>query len=456
MRRGSVKVKWVPAILRRAALCARPEGRPFGPCLSPPLAAPPGIAGTDFYRTPEDGFLQPFRSAWRLADRSAWLAFCVAVWFALSAPNLFAGQPASAPPASATVAAAVAAYPPRSQTQGQAETAVLDWVLANSGPLKGDTRAGGFRVAFTITPAEGWWDKAGGGKLAWHEAPANNVLLRIFVLDLADGRLVPGLSLRAALVDANGNEQSAPADFGWYPLINAYGGNFPLAADSSYTLRVAIDPPAPRSPGARSGQPVIADFPPVAIAQNVVLLLPLATVAAEAGEVELLKPCNAALSAAITALWRQSALGAEKSAGDYFVAYALDEAALENPLDRLRRKNLLGFSGKDNLRLEILVRDSRTGRLLPGLKPQASLIAADGSVYGHGELPLSWHPWLTHYGRNLRIPSKGLYTLHVSFDAPGFRRWGRQGERFASPAEVEFDGLSLKPEASKPEGNSNP
>ena len=109
-------------------------------------------------------------------------------------------------------------------------------------------------------------------------------------------------------------------------------------------------------------------------------------------------------------------------------------------------KNLIEFSGKDNVRLEVLVRDSRTGRLMPGLKPQASLVAADGSVYDPGELPLTGHSWLNHYGRNLRIPRKGLYKLRVSFDAPGFRRWGRQSGRFASPVEVEFDNLSLKPE----------
>jgi hypothetical protein len=385
----------------------------------------------------------------------------MAVWFALSAPNLFASQPV-APPAASTPAPSPALS--FAQAQGQADTAVLNWVMANSGPLHGDIRTGGFRVAFTITPAEGWWDKAGGGKLAWHEAPANNVHLRIFVLDLSDGRLVPGLSLRATLVDANGNEQSAPAEFGWYPLINAYGGNLPLTADSSYALRVAFDAPAPRSSGARAVQPVIADFPPVAIAQNDVMLLTLATAASEADEAELLKPCNAALSAAITALWQQSASGAERPQADYFVAYALDE--VDTPLARLRMKNLLEFSGMESLRLEVLVRDARTGRLLPGLKPLARLVAADGTVYGPGELPLTWHPWLNHYGRNLRVPRKGLYALHVSFDAPGFRRWGRQSGRFASPAEVEFDGLSLRPEtlkpetskpdASKPEGKSNP
>jgi len=52
--------------------------------------------------------------------------------------------------------------------QGQGDSAILNWVLANSGPLKGETLSGEFRIAYTITPAEGWWEKAGSGKLAWH------------------------------------------------------------------------------------------------------------------------------------------------------------------------------------------------------------------------------------------------------------------------------------------------
>jgi hypothetical protein len=324
-------------------------------------------------------------------------------------------------------------------------------VLANSGPLKGDVSTGEMRIAFTMTPAEGWWDKAGGGKLAWHEAPVDNVHLRIFVLDLADGRLVPGLTLRATLSDANGNEQSAPADFGWYPLINAYGGNVPIDTDSSYILRVTVDPLQPHHVLALSGRfqhTAIAEFPPVQITQEAVSQLPLATDSGSANEADLLKPCNAALSAAITALWQQSVSGSEQPFADYFVGYALDYTGLAKPLagSKLHLKNLIDLGGKDSVRLEVLPRDARTGRLIPGLKLQASLVAADGKLSDPGRLILTWHPWLHHYGRSARIPRKGVYKLRVHFDAPGFRRWGRQSERFAVPAEVEFDHVSLKPQ----------
>ena len=316
--------------------------------------------------------------------------------------------------------------------------------------------AGEFRVAFTVTPAEGWWDKAGGGKLAWHDAPAYNVHLRIFVLDLADGRLVPGLHLRATLTDANGNQQAAAIAYGWYPLINAYGGNVPLDADSSYTLRVAIDRDAKDPADADPSQEhltrtTVAEFAPVAIVQNDVMLLPLATAnVSTADEAELLKPYDDALSAAITALWQQSASGAEQPSGDYFVAYALGAPAMRPPVV----KNLFEFSGKDNVQLEV-----------PGARfahrPPHSRTPSSGQprrrrwhglrARGAGSNPAFLARPITD--AVFALSRKATYTLSVSFDAPGFRRWGRQSDRFAAPAEVEFDNVSLKPEASKSEAS---
>jgi hypothetical protein len=422
-------------------------------------------------QSPEDGLLQSLRFPWRYRGLSAWF---IAICCILSAPLVFAQEPSSSPSSYPSMTSQSSVSTPvelpavvpgngaspeqlrLAYQQGRADIAVLDWVLANSGEIKGDTRAGEMRIAFTITPAEGWWDNAGDGKLAWHDAPVDNVHLRIFVLDLMDGRLVPGLSLRATLIDPNGNEQSAPSDFGWYPLINAYGGNVPMDVDSSYTLRVTVEaqskgPLLPQhhavSAGDRFQHTTLAEFPPVQITQDAVSQMALATTTASANEAALLKPCNAALSAAITAIWQQSVSGYEKPAGDYFVGYALDYSGRTVQIagSKLRIKNLVEFTGKDNMRLSVLPRDSRTGRLIPGLKLQASLIAADGKLYGPGELPVLWNPWLTQYGRDSRIPRKGFYKLRVHLDSPGFRRWGRQSERFAAPADVEFDDVSLQP-----------
>jgi hypothetical protein len=71
-------------------------------------------------------------------------------------------------------------------------------------------------------------------------------------------------------------------------------------------------------------------------------------------------------------------------------------------------------------------------------------------------MPLVIQSWLYHYGRNARISRKGLYKLRVHLDAPGFRRWGRQSERFAAPADVEFEDVSLQPgKVSPPPGKKN-
>ena len=341
--------------------------------------------------------------------------------------------------------------------QGQGDSAILNWVLANSGPLKGETLSGEFRIAYTITPAEGWWEKAGSGKLAWHEAPANQVHLRVFVAESADGRLVPAFSVAAALIDANGNEQALPISFGWYPLINAYGGNIALP-DGSYRLRARIAVLAPREAqtalteeqlarGEGVARVAIAEFPAVTIRQNDLMLRPPATETSVATEAELLKPCNDALSASITALWQQSASGEEKSDGNYFVAYAL-EAAPSATLARLRRKRAPEFRGDENARLDVLVRDSRTGRLIPFLAPRASLETA-GELNDQGAATPMRHTWFHFYARTLRLQPKASYRLRITLEAPDFRRWGRQSERFALPAEAVFENVSLKPEERK-------
>ena len=395
------------------------------------------------------------KAAYSCAGRIAlFQAFTLVLCLALL-PAPAAGAETPNAPSAARASAAAGGDP--AKLQGQGDSAILDWVLANSGPLKGETLAGELRVAYTITTAEGWWEKAGGGKLAWHEAPSNQVHLRVFVADRADGRLVPAFSVMAALIDANGNEQALPVSFGWYPLINAYGGNVALT-DGSYRLRVRIAVLAPREAqlaltdeqlarGEGVGSMAIAEFP-VTFRQND-LIRPPATEISAAAEAELLKPCNDALRASITALWQQSASGEEKPDGNYFVAYAL-EAAPSARMAALRRKRSREFVGNENARVNVLVRDSRTGRLIPFLALRSSL-ETPGELHDQRPLVPMRHPWFHLYGRFLHLQRKTSYRLRVTLEAPDFRRWGRQSERFALPAEVVFENVALKPEAQNPE-----
>jgi len=371
-----------------------------------------------------------------------------AIWAAdARTNNATSPKPVATEPAAGEV-------PPLARAQGSSESAVLDWVLDTSGPLKGDTRVGAYRVAFTITPSEGWWDMGPAGSLVWHDAPPNAVHLRVFVMDRSDGREVHGLTVVATLLDDHGNEQPTPIAFGWYPLINAYGGNVSLSSDGGYRLRVSIIATTPRttppSPGDASKQQndiaarlTAVVFPEVNIRQGDVKQLALATETGFANDARLLKPRNDALSAAITSVWQQSSSGAEKATGDYFVAYALDDTSSEHGLAVLRKS----FATRETTPVEVLVRDSRTGRPIPLLSPHVRLVSADNTPFDGGKLTPVRRPWLNVYGRNLHVPRKGSYKLRVWFDAPSFRRWGRHSQRFAQAAEVEFDGLQLGPEA---------
>ena len=313
------------------------------------------------------------------------------------------------------------------RAQGKAESALLDWVMENSGPLKGDIRAGQFRVAYTITPAEGWWQKAAGNTLEWHEPSAGGFHLRVFVAG-ADGRLISTLRLHATLIDGYGNLQSAPVAFGWYPLINAYGANVPLELPGELRLRVVLDTPGEGEKGTTT-----IDFPSLPVTAEALSHIPLATAIVPSDEAALLKPCNEALREAITALWKRSAAGEERAAGDYFIGYAM--AAPPGAGSQLKRD--LGLAHHDEP-LTLLIRDSRSGRLIPGLVPHASLVAADGSRNEAGGFDMDWRAWLMAYRGGSHLHGARDATLRVRFDAPGFRRWGRQSERFAAPGEIEF------------------
>lgn len=101
--------------------------------------------------------------------------------------------------------------------------------------------------------------------------------------------------------------------------------------------------------------------------------------------------------------------------------------------------------GDENAHIEVAVRDAADGRLIPGLQVEATVIDGDGNELGSHEMPLLWHPYLYHYGRNWRLPADGSYTLKVRFDAPTFARHDeKNGRRFLKGAEVTFENVRVK------------
>ena len=135
--------------------------------------------------------------------------------------------------------------------------------------------------------------------------------------------------------------------------------------------------------------------------------------------------------------------GREVEHGEYLVAYAVEEA------EGMYAPSNAGLEwqepGDANAHIEVAVRDAADGRLIPSLKIEATLVAPDGTTVGTHELPLLWHPYLYHYGRNWRVPGDGDYTLHVRFQPPSFPRHDKaNGHRFLKGGDVTFENVSIK------------
>ncbi len=112
--------------------------------------------------------------------------------------------------------------------------------------------------------------------------------------------------------------------------------------------------------------------------------------------------------------------GGERQVGEYLVAYAVEEA--EGMYVPKNDKLEWQPPTDENAHVEIAVRDAADGRLIPGLTVQVTLTAPDGSDVGTHDLPLLWHPYLYHYGRNWTVPESGKYKMRVRFDPPKFPR----------------------------------
>lgn len=135
--------------------------------------------------------------------------------------------------------------------------------------------------------------------------------------------------------------------------------------------------------------------------------------------------------------------GGQMAAGDYVVAYAVEEA---EGMHVMRGGHLTWTPPKDeNCHVEVAVCDGADGRFVPGLQVTATLVDPDGREVGTHEQPFVWHPWLYHYGRNWRVPGDGVYALTVRIEPPTYHRHDKvNGDRYRERVEVTFEGVKIK------------
>lgn len=129
----------------------------------------------------------------------------------------------------------------RAQGEALARTLVhMQTEIAHDG---GQVQSGEYLVAYAIEEAEGMWVPKG-RDLEWLEPEEENCHVEIAVCDPADGRLIPGLKVQAALLDGDGKSiESKTLPLLWHPYLYHYGANFKVPGDGTYGLRVRFDAP---------------------------------------------------------------------------------------------------------------------------------------------------------------------------------------------------------------------
>lgn len=148
--------------------------------------------------------------------------------------------------------------------QGDAFERAVKHMTTKEADAGAEKRAGDYLVGFAVEHAEGMYHFED-GKLNWQEPQNENLHVEVVVRDAADGRFIPGLTVHATLVDANGKEVGTHLQpFLWHPWLYHYGRNWRVPGDGEYTLRVNVDPPKfsrhDKENGKRYAQPVEVEF----------------------------------------------------------------------------------------------------------------------------------------------------------------------------------------------------
>lgn len=155
------------------------------------------------------------------------------------------------------------------RNQGDAYVKALKEMANNEADDGGMKSAGDYIVAYAVEKAEGMYQMKD-GELSWQEPGEKNVHIEVSVRDGADERFIPGLTVRATVIDPDGNEVGTHEQpYLWHPWLYHYGRNWKVPGDGTYKLRVEIEAPQfgrhDKKNGKRYAQDVTVEFDSVKI-----------------------------------------------------------------------------------------------------------------------------------------------------------------------------------------------
>ena len=327
--------------------------------------------------------------------------------------------------------------------QGQAVDAAVAWFAGHGSMAAATMGAGEYQITCLLRRPEGEWTSAPAAAALEWRPDAGNAVVTVIVQDGADRRLVPGLDVSVRVWDGSGAPVAAQAlPYRWGIPVEAYAAGLSLPA-GPLRVRIDVQPPAywRHDPfnGDRFANPTFAEFTGLRLDPGQSPPPP----GDPATALALAKGQGAALARAYDEMSRGVAnQGTETVVGEYRVAYAVEYA---ETFWRMAGGKLVydarpEQSAETNAHVEVAVFDALTGRFLPGLSVQVSVLDAAGRPAGTQDVPFMWHPWLHHYGRNWRVPRAGEYRLRIHVEPPAWARADRElGRRFTQPIDVVFD-----------------
>ncbi len=333
------------------------------------------------------------------------------------------------------------------KAEGDAVAKALDWLKQQTPATSGELRAGEYKIVYALSAPEGWYEYSN-NNVKWRAAENANAHLWLFILDGADGRVVPPLQIRASLMDQSKHEIAKKAmPFAWIPLINGYGNNFDIPAGKASSLVIKIAAPLYRRHdpynGDRFTNATVAIIP---LLSNDYTGLPLLSDAMEKNQ-QLAKNAGDAYSNTLKIMYSQANDGRDTLTGDYFLAYAIEysEGYWYSKASKFVYENKNEQSAKHNSHIEVVARDRQTGRFLHDLNVVATVKQPNGDSIGTHQEMFMWHPWLYHYGENWRVPNAGDYELHIHIDPPPYHRYGKNlGNQFTQPIDMDFKNIMIK------------
>jgi uncharacterized protein involved in high-affinity Fe2+ transport len=335
------------------------------------------------------------------------------------------------------------------RAEGDSVDKCTNWLLQQKAVVTGQINAGEYKITYVFSRPEGWYELSN-EILTWQPPSSNaNAHLWLFVQDAADHRIVPPLSIKYILTNAQGNvSDENEITYAWMPLINGYGNNIKLSENGNYTLQLDISPMPYRRHDPYNGDRFMHNTTAVinvSIDKDQFSAQPLSELM-EAHQT-LAKNAGKAFHNTLQEMYKQANDGRDTTIGDYTIAFAVEYAEgywnYENSKFRYMQENDL--SGKTNAHVEVAALDAKSGRFLDNLDVKATLKTEDGKTVGTRNEMFMWHPWLYHYGENWRIPKGGSYTIIANIKPPAYRHYGKTlGNQLNKQISVAFDNVQIK------------